>query len=447
MAVTLADFERAVSFLRERSGFELAGPRAQTHGAAEFFDSAQFTKFVDDAVRRGGIEFAGVGVGQTADVTRKFDARGLHAQTNAKVGDLLFAREADRVQHAGDAPLAEAARDEDAVVILELGFVGLIRRLQPLRLDPIHLQFQVVGEGAVNQRFLQRFIRILVLDVLANNADRDLVLGVVHAMHDVFPGAQVAILRFDVQVAQAKRVHAFIRKHERDFIDGRDVFRGDDCLFLDVAEQSDLRLDVFGEEAVGAAKQNVRLDSNAEELFDRVLRGFGLQFGGGGNKRHQGDVHEQCILAAKILAHLADGFYKRERLDVADRAANLDDRDVHLLRDFLHRRLNFVGDVGNDLHGLAEIVAAALFGNDLLVNAAGGPVIVAAEAGVGEALVMAEVEIGFGAVVGDENFAVLKRGHGAGVNVEVRVKLHQSDLEPAAFEQASDRSGSQPLAQ
>jgi hypothetical protein len=59
---------------------------------------------------------------------------------------------------------------------------------------------------------------------------------------------------------------------------------------------------------------------------------------------------------------------------------------------------------------------------------------------------MSEVEVGFGAVVGDEDFAVLERGHGAGINVKVGVKLHQVDLEPAAFKQATDRSRGQALA-
>ena len=122
-------------------------------------------------------------------------------------------------------------------------------------------------------------------------------------------------------------------------------------------------------------------------------------------------------------------------------------RDVHVLRDFFHRGLDFVGHVRNHLHGFAEIVAAALFGDDLLVDAAGGPVIVAGKFGVGEALVVAEVEIGFGAVVGDEDFAVLKRRHGAGVNVQVGIELHQVDFEAAAFEQAADGGRRQSFAQ
>ena len=103
--------------------------------------------------------------------------------------------------------------------------------------------------------------------------------------------------------------------------------------------------------------------------------------------------------------------------------------------------------MGDDLDGLAEVVAAALLGDDLLVDAAGGEVVVAGEMGVGEAFVVAEVEVGLGAVVGDEDFAVLEGRHGAGVDVEVGVELHQVDAEAAGFEKSADGSGSKAFAE
>ena len=130
---------------------------------------------------------------------------------------------------------------------------------------------------------------------------------------------------------------------------------------------------------------------------------------------------------------------KRQRFDIADRSADFHDGDVHILRDLLHRRLDLVGHVRNDLYGLAQIIAATFFGDDLLVDAAGGPVIIARELGVSEALVVAEIEIGFGAVVGHEDFAMLKRRHRSGIDVQIGIELLQVDLEPAALEQAADR--------
>ena len=101
--------------------------------------------------------------------------------------------------------------------------------------------------------------------------------------------------------------------------------------------------------------------------------------------------------------------------------------------------------MGDDLDGLAEVVAAAFLGDDLLVDAAGGEVVVAGEMGVGEAFVVAEVEVGLCAVVGDEDFAVLEGRHGSGVDVEVWVELHQVDAEAAGFEKAPMEAAARPL--
>ena len=109
--------------------------------------------------------------------------------------------------------------------------------------------------------------------------------------------------------------------------------------------------------------------------------------------------------------------------------------------------LDLVGDVRNDLHGPAQVVALAFLLDDRQVDLAGGVVAVAAEGGVGEAFVVAEVEVGFGAVVEDVDFAVLVRAHRAGIDVDVGVELLQPDAQAATFEQHADRGAGQPLAE
>ena len=181
--------------------------------------------------------------------------------------------------------------------------------------------------------------------------------------------------------------------------------------------------------------------------FTRVLGGLGLELSGSGDEGNQGDVDEESVLAAVLLAHLADGFEEGKRLDIADRAADFADDHIDVVGNFLDGGLDFVGDVRNHLHGFAEIVAAALLGDDLLIDAAGGEVIVAGEAGVGEALVVAEVEIGLGTIVGDEDLTMLKRRHGSGIDVEIGIELLETDPQAAAFQQATDARGGQSLAE
>ena len=77
-----------------------------------------------------------------------------------------------------------------------------------------------------------------------------------------------------------------------------------------------------------AAEQDIGLNADGEQFLDGVLRGLGLQLLGGGDPRHQREVDKDRIFAAQLLAHLADGLKKRQRLDVAHRAADLDDGHV-----------------------------------------------------------------------------------------------------------------------
>jgi len=102
--------------------------------------------------------------------------------------------------------------------------------------------------------------------------------------------------------------------------------------------------------------------------------------------------------------------------------------------------------VRNHLHGLAEVVAPPLLGDDLFVKAARCPVIVARKLGVRETPVVAEIKVRLRAVVGHENFTMLKRGHRAWIDIQIRVELHQIDLDSTALEQTSDRSRGQSLA-
>src|SRR5207244_2957933 len=63
------------------------------------------------------------------------------------------------------------------------------------------------------------------------------------------------------------------------------------------------------------------------------------------------------------------------------------------------------------------------------------------------AFIMAEVEVGFGAVVSDEDFPVLVGAHRAGIDIQIRVELAQPDLEPARLKQRPERCRRQTLAE
>ncbi len=94
--------------------------------------------------------------------------------------------------------------------------------------------------------------------------------------------------------------------------------------------------------------------------------------------------------------------------------------------------------MGNDLDGSAEVVAASFFSNDAVIDASCGAVIDLFCACMRKSFVMTEVHIGFGAVFGDVDFAVLKRVHCSGIDIDVWIELKEIDAKASGFEQCAD---------
>src|SRR5215471_480190 len=154
-----------------------------------------------------------------------------------------------------------------------------------------------------------------------------------------------------------------------------------------------------------------------------MLCGLGLELASARNEGHQRQVDEGGRAARQLIAELANGFEEGQTLDVADRATNLAQNEIDAFIAGCDEGLDRVGDVRNDLHGRTQIVAPALFGNYLLVDAACGDVVGLARWASSEPLIMPKIEVGLGAVVGDENLAVLIGAHGPRIDIEIGVKL------------------------
>jgi hypothetical protein len=153
-------------------------------------------------------------------------------------------------------------------------------------------------------------------------------------------------------------------------------------------------------------------------------------------------------LAADLVPDLADRLEKGQALDVAHGAADLGDDDVHLGAGHgQDAGLDLVGDVRDDLDGVAQVLAPPFLGDHARVDLAGGDVGLAVQPDVEEPLVVADVEVGLGAVVGDEDLAMLERVHRAGVDVQVRIQLLHLDAQAAHLQQPSEAGRGQALAQ
>src|ERR1700704_3910905 len=102
---------------------------------------------------------------------------------------------------------------------------------------------------------------------------------------------------------------------------------------------------------------------------------------------------------------------------------------------------------GDPRDGGAGIVAAPFLGQDVLVDAAGGDAVGLGGRTPGEALIVAEVEVGLGAVVGHEHFAVLVRRHRSRIEVEIGSELAKPDFVAPCLQQRAERRRSQTLSE
>ena len=267
------------------------------------------------------------------------------------------------------------------------------------------------------------------------------------AADHLLPLGEVGGRHVEPQLVDHDLVEALLVQQHRDLVDVVGVDAGDDRALFDIGEQRDLAALLVGQRVLAAAQQHVGLDTDAAQFLHAVLRGLGLDLARAADDRHQRQMQEHAVVAAQLDAELADGFEERQRLDVTDRTADLHHADVGVARAELDGALDLVGDVRDHLHRRAQVVAAALLGDHAFVDAAGGEIAVPARGGAHEALVVAEVEIALGAVVGDEHLAVLERTHGARIHVDVRIQLDHRDLETAGFEDGAQRGGGDALSQ
>ena len=203
------------------------------------------------------------------------------------------------------------------------------------------------------ERLDHRLVGVGELHVLADEGDPHLARGGVGAAHHRLPLGQVGRGRLHPEVVEDEVVDALGAEDERHLVDVVDVVGGDHAVDRKAGEEGDLAADLAVEPPFGAADQRVRLDPDPAQLVDRVLGRLRLQFARVADVGDQGQVDEHAALRPEVGVELADRLEERQRLDVADGAADLGDHEVDRLRlgDDQDPVLDLVGDVRDHLHG------------------------------------------------------------------------------------------------
>ena len=160
-------------------------------------------------------------------------------------------------------------------------------------------------------------------------------------------------------------------------------------------------------------------------------------------------MDEAAVFPSLLQTHLTDGFKEGLALDIAGGAADLGNDHIGLGRggQIIDVALDLVGDVGDNLYRLPQICALTLLVQHVPVHFTGGQVGVLVQVFVDKTLIVTQIQIGLGAVIGHEHLAVLQRAHGARVHVHIGVQLLAGHLQATALQKPTQRCSSNAFAQ
>ena len=296
----------------------------------------------------------------------------------------------------------------------------------------------VVGAG-MRETLADALVGILQV-VLSYETDVYHLGSLVSAVEESSPRTQRRLLSDRLaHFAEDGGVEALVLHVDRYLVDARKVFALNHAVEIYVTEASHLLQDSLFEMLLGAENQNIWLNTYALQFLNGVLGRLCLQLACSLQIRHIGEVHIDGVLA-QLPFQLSDSFHVWGTLDVADGSANLGNHEVIviLLAEQLHVALDLVGDVRHHLDGFAEIIATAFLVNDCLVDTTSGERIRFRSLNTGESLVVSEVEVGLHTIYRYVALTMLVRVQCTRVDVDVWVKLLDSNVVASCLKKFTD---------
>ena len=436
VSMAFADDGFAIGRVHSRAWREDGVIGAESHRAAFVRHLSLVVHEIDDRVTSGWLKLRRVRLCEAGHITGELDRHGVQAEAETETRNRMFPCITRRGDLALEAAGSEPSRDHQTV---EVGQAVLSEQaLDVLGLNPFDVDPRPMMKAGVFEAFDNGEVRIGQLDVFADQADAHWTCRRFNGLHERSPRSEVDLVGLEAQHLQGHGVEALVVEDQGEFIDIPGIGGIHHRLLIDIAEIGDLPFQLLAERCFASTHDDVGLNPSAPKFSDRVLGRLCLLLTGWTDERHQGDVHVTHVVPAGIFAELSDRFEKWKDLDVTDGAADLGDDDIDIIgRDPLYPALDLVGDVWDDLHGLAEIVATSFCCEDGLVDRACRGIRATGETLIDESLVVAEIEVSLTTIIGDEDLTVLIWVHRARVDIDVRIELLHRDPQATHLEQAT----------
>ncbi|KAF5027940.1 hypothetical protein DSECCO2_664250 [anaerobic digester metagenome] len=277
--------------------------------------------------------------------------------------------------------------------------------------------------------------------ILTDNGDFQRVLIILDLIHHLLPFSHVGGGTVQTEFFDDDSVHAFGDEVQRHLINGFGVNDLDHSFLFHVAEKGNFVHHILGHILFHPAGDDIGMDSDAPQFMNTVLGRFCFCFTGSVEIGYQGTMDIEHIFRSDFPFHLANGLQERQGFDIADGAADLGDHHIGIavFAGTDDPFFDFIGNMGNDLYGTAEVITFAFLLDHRVVDFTAGGVAVFGKVNVNKPFIMTDIEVGFGAVVGNEDFAVLIRAHRAGIQVNVRIEFLTDNLQAAVSQNATER--------
>ena len=181
----------------------------------------------------------------------------------------------------------------------------------------------------MDERFRDGLIAVFQLHVFAHQSHLDGRFWMLVLREEFLPRCEVRRLVSGghAQFFEHNLIQTFFHQKQRHVINGFRIDALDDRAGGDVAEPSYFGSDRIGQFVFRSAHQDVRLNTEFQQLLDGVLGRLGLQFAGCRQVGNECQVHHQSLLGAFPL-HLTNRLDVGQGLNVANRSSDFRDDEV-----------------------------------------------------------------------------------------------------------------------
>ena len=196
-----------------------------------------------------------------------------------------------------------------------------------------------------------------------------------------------------------------------------------------IAEQSHFLPDFRSKPVLCTTYDDVRLHSALLEHLDGMLGRLGLQFLCRAEIWHQSKVDSHAVLFGKFPLELTHRLDERLGLHIAYGSSDFGDYDIILsgLAEKKHASFDFIGNMRDDLYCLAKIGSLPLLVDDGMVDLSCRYIVGLGCMHTEESLIMAEVKVSLGPVIGNIALSMFVRVECTRVDIDVRVEFLDSN--------------------